>query len=650
VKDAVETVEAARPTARVRCARAAIAAGAAGLAVGCFEASHVLFFSDHVFERPWRQLAGIELRYALVAGLVGALVAWLRPRRCTARTAALVAGLAVGLVLFVWLESEWRSSAGAPAVVGTNLALALVAGLVAASAAASFGRRTGGRALVFVALFAALVHAAVLLWVPVAGRGTSGPAPPVVGEVPPNVVVLVVDTLRADRLSCYGYDRPTSPRLDALAERGCLFESAWAQAPWTRPSVASILTSLYPSSHDTTTQWDRLPRSVPTVAELLHARGYETAAFSANMQVSPFFGFGRGFETFWNSGTYTLRRFTAFGRIEHGVKRWLAVSLAGGLIGKVAGDERILRGTEAESLNARILDWAAERDRGRPAFLYVQYLAPHRPYTPPEDLINDGELDPVALHAEMDVEKERKPYPLESYPPASDEARDGLSRLYDAEIRYCDRELGRLIDRLGEEGVLDERSWLVVTSDHGEEFYDHEQWLHGNSLFEELVGVPLIVVGPGIEGGRRVSDPVELVDLLPTICDWAGAEVSAPVHGASLTPYLEGLAEDEGWPGAGRAYAERPGEPTIRALRTGSRKLIHIDGGPDGGLWLEYDLARDPRERTNLATTEPDPELRRLLEEMRTAAGAFLGERAGDVELEGDVADTLRALGYIGDD
>jgi arylsulfatase A-like enzyme len=470
------------------------------------------------------------------------------------------------------------------------------------------------------------------------------------GQRLPNIVWVTIDTLRGDRLGAYGYapegEPPISPHFDRLAGAGARFDAAYVQAPWTRPSVASMFTGLFPASHDVITQYDRMGTDLPTLAGMLRERGYRTACFSANPQVSPAFGFHRGFDQFWNSYS-SLAETTAVWALRHQLAAW-AFAAVPGLLGQVREAQHGIPRTDAANVNLAIFDWldrdaiagGAEED---PLFLYVQYLDPHDPYHAPDTPPEVEKLDESFLHAPQSL----PPYPLEgsSLPPVAPTVLEALRLAYDREIRFVDRHMDLMLADLRARGLYTEGDYLIVTSDHGEEFYDHQQWLHGRSLYEEMVRVPLIVLGPGIEAGTEIDTPVNLVDLLPTLAGMTGREAPFPHQGEDLFPLLTGRGTGH----SGLAYSHRPNElHPLWMLRKGQRKLIRIGDGEDAML-LAFDLASDPAERQALpeAGGEAWEDLRTILEEARGIEAALKRSGSTRVELSGAVEAGLDGLGYV---
>lgn len=418
-----------------------------------------------------------------------------------------------------------------------------------------------------------------------------------------NVLVILVDTQRADRLGAYGYGRPTSPRLDELAAGAHLFEQARAQASCTFPSVNSLLTSRYPSRF--LGQPGRalgIPEGIPSLGEMLGPRGWDTAAVSASPVVrntpsrhNPTAGYGRGFERFdeeceWRGGGCVTNRALA------------------------------------------TLDRLRE-----PFFLYLHYLDPHGPYSPPRDIrerfvrhrsplrwIRRGNPNPIA---DMIYKKG----PRVEF---GDDDLGLLQDLYDAEVATFDSELARLLDGLRERDVLD-RTVVALVSDHGESFLEHGHIKHCRSLYDTELKTPLLLRLPRQRDGARHATAVQNLDLVPTLLDLLGErEAGGPtLEGRSLVPLLEG----------------RPMEPALsfgaigalRSVNDDRHKLIH---NLRRGTWELYDVVADPGERRNLAR-EDRPTFARL----RTALLDWVARVEGQSGLERsrEAEQRLEALGYL---
>ncbi len=455
---------------------------------------------------------------------------------------------------------------------------------------------------------------------------------------PPNIVLIVIDTLRADHLGCYGYHRPTSPQIDRLAGRGVLFERANSVAPYTRPSTASILTGLYPSVHGAVTHADSIAEGIPMLAERLAAAGYLTAGVHRNGNVSDTFGFGRGFDSYLSPDKEYWRGLRKAGRSKQDP---LFVSQVddGLLTGKAVP---FLRGVESE-----------------PFFLYLHLGGAHDPYAPPRD--STSFLDrPLTTTAELfyrqPVKTQRdKPTVLRQLMigmlPLEDLDRRQIVDLYDGEVTFADAQVGAVLAALAENGYGDD-TLVIVTSDHGEEFWDHGGLGHGEHNFQELLHVPLVIAGPGIER-RRLETPVSLIDLTPTILDLAGVELPGDLPGRSLAAVLGSRRRDLA---ASPVYAEGllrmrgNGDPMLyRSLQSGDLKLVLDFQRQRKQL---YDLAADAGETHNLIATRPR-EARQLLETLIEIHGAnlespYLG-RVEAVDVPEELEEQIRALGYLGD-
>jgi arylsulfatase A-like enzyme/Tfp pilus assembly protein PilF len=450
----------------------------------------------------------------------------------------------------------------------------------------------------------------------------------------PNVLLVAIDTLRADHLGAYGYPRATSPKLDALAHEGVVFEQAISQAPWTAASFASLFTGLYPSVHglDGGVSWapgqssaggtlpfavqKTLPLKQPTLAELLRRHGYQTAGFVSNVYVNSVFGFSHGFLTYDDEHRDYSR---AVGRVKR----------------------------RGEKTNARVFEWL-ELGPEEPFFLFVHYNDPHAPYYPPapfgREWVKDyrGDLTPESTTAVI----QRGGEPVNDLSP---EDLAYLIGLYDGEIAYTDARVGELLERV--RGLDLKRDLLiVVTADHGEEFLEHGSTSHGYTLFEEQVHVPLILHYPSRLKPRRVRAQVRHIDVLPTLLALARIDERPPgVQGQSLVALAEGRTEQ----GPGIAISEATYVGDRKALRrSDGLKLIRSFAGEPDRL---FDLKQDPREQSDLLAAgeaPPEPlvnELTGWLRESQETRTALFGEDgvAQEVILDSETQDRLEALGYI---
>jgi arylsulfatase len=417
------------------------------------------------------------------------------------------------------------------------------------------------------------------------------------GSRRPDVVLLVIDTLRADHLHVYGYSKPTSPHIDALARRATVFENAIAQAPHTIPSVLQIMTSRYVPS------WT-IRREDATLAETLRNAGYQTAAVVENAN----------FETDRNA---------------HGLLRGFDRFYRNGVIHRDSTEQQHWKmGTAGDTITAQAVRWWRGRDRSRPAFLWAHYFDPHDPYMPP--FADDMEELSWGAHSRFpgDIRRtflyrgekgERLPF--------TDADRQHLIDLYDAEIRYADQAIGELLAFLDTQGDLDD-ALIILTADHGESFGEHDLWTHGYSLYEPEIHVPMIVKFPRQRQGERVALPAQTIDLFPTVLDVLGLPAGAlRLEGTSLrqrTPRL--------------AFAFHGAWSTVRGE---SWKLVQR-----GETTQLFQLATDPGERHDVAAANAP-----VVHELRAARErtlATIGLGAGEMERTSDeTVDRLRALGYV---
>ncbi len=606
----------------------------AGWAVGALESLVVTSSTDLAFVDPLGDSFRVALRYA-TAGAVGAVVLAFLPRRLRPNRASSVLFTTLACMAFVTGTSMIHQvyyGGVSTFALGPLVANGLLAG---ACLAAGFGLGRAPAPVAVILVLSLIGHGGVLASAS-KHAPTQGPEVSAAEAGAPNVLFILIDTLRADHLQSYGYDKQTSPTLDGMAQEGLRFDQAYAQATWTRPSVASLMTSLYPASHRTNRLDIRVPSELQTMAETVQAEGYTTACFSANRNVSEVFGFDQGFGTFWTHASAELNsvlRFTTWER----VMEMLRVRSAA---------DRTPETNRAADLTDRALSWSRQHD-GSPYFLYVQYIDPHGPYLPPADFLEEIGMEQPSAETLSNANPVhgKPPFPFFGVEEFSHERLAKLRELYDAEIMYCDREVGRLLDGMRELGLLD-NTYVIVTSDHGEEFFEHKQFGHGQSAFEELARVPLLIDGPGIEPGV-VEGPVELIDLYPTIATWVGAPIPERIQGSDLNDLIAG--GDRG--GATEALISNLRSSELTAWVIGKEKLVRIEHQGEV-RWMLFDLATDPGEQDDLAESKPErlAELKGQLLDRRNAAGAY---QVGDVEtaeIDEEMQQDLNDLGYVEDE
>lgn len=593
--------------------RAAFLGGQAGLGAGALagfvEAVVVILLNPglgEVYVVP-EAILGYGLLGFLVGLLLGALAEavgrrvlgrsrWAPSLAFTLPFAAVLSGLTLVVGRFRLVRDAFEEQP-LPPMVDLTLAVGLLAvgaGLVRAGdwviqrggGVARWGRWSTAGA---VFLFGLTLLIAYPLSRPATGRPASAGARGSDGR--PNLVLILVDTLRADRLSVYGYDRRT-PAIDRLAQEGILFVNAIAQASWTKPSVASILTSLYPSGHQTYRKLDILPDRVVTLAEALAGDGYYTAAFANNPNLSSAFNFDQGFLEF---------HYLAPDYFFYATESTSHLALYGGLrlvrerfLSPWKYPEHYYR--DAREVTDRAIRWL-EGQPPQPFFLLLHYMDPHDPY-----FVHPYNGEGVArVHTP-------RPDPTQA---------ERLSALYDGEVVFLDAHLGRLFAFLRQGGLYD-GAMILLTSDHGEEFYEHGGWWHGTTLYDEQIRVPLIVKPPGGRpSNSRVEEQVRSIDVAPTLLAAAGVPVPPAMQGQPLL--------GDGPVGVEVVFAEEDFEGnSIRAIRRRDWKLIQANPGNPRGLRPKelYRLEQDPWERQNLAPDQRDRarELAELLDRLAVEA------------------------------
>jgi arylsulfatase A-like enzyme len=437
---------------------------------------------------------------------------------------------------------------------------------------------------------------------------------------PPNVIFIVIDTLRRDHVGCYNYERPTTPELDKIAGEGVRCNQAIAASSWTLPSVMSIFTSLPPSLHKLVDPACRLPSAFTTLAAELKKAGYATAAITSNPLTSSKFGFSRGFD-FYDDIT-----------VIHQV----------GDLFLGAEDFRHVRPKSAPPTSDRInqvaLSWLKKHNRDKPFFLFLLYLDPHDDYTPPPPY--DGQF------TDSDYEGKYSGMGTRNLvvPNLSPEDKRQIIGLYDGEIRFTDHYIGRIMEHLKVSGLCD-NAITVVVADHGEEFWDHGGMFHGHTLYEELVRVPLIIRYPGrIPAGLVVKEQVSHLDIMPTILDMAGLPIPAQCQGQSLRPSLEGRSK---LPSGRPAYMETfCAGKNLRGVRTPSQKIVEQ---LHDNRTLMFDLVGDPFEQHNLFGTERAREFVELGAEFglwKQAVAAQTNAPVEQAELPPPLLRKLQSMGY----
>ena len=406
-----------------------------------------------------------------------------------------------------------------------------------------------------------------------ATRGTSG------------AILIIIDALRADHLGCYGYTRDTSPVLDSLAASGVIFRNCQAQSPWTLPSCATIVSGLSVRSHGTVTRGRstyRLDENMKTLPAVLAEEGFTTGGIVNNPLLSHSIGFADHMDYY----------------------RYYP-----------QGD-----GRAGETVD-EALEWLRGNAEGS-FFLMIHIMDPHAPYSPPAPY--DMEYSDVGASAGIGWIMDRD----EPGTVLNPEDRDHLVNMYDGEIRWTDRQLGRLFSGVREMGLSDSLL-IIVVADHGEEFLEHGGVDHGHTLYQELLHVPLIIAGSSISPGTDVENNVAQFDIMPTVLDHFGIPIPADVQGLSL---LREIPLNRELPSSGLRNVN------LASVLLGKGKVI---GDMDTFEYVFYDLDPDPEEHEPV---EPDPRAVAGLEDYWSTPPVF---EPPLVDNEAEVQQTLRDLGYI---
>jgi arylsulfatase A-like enzyme len=418
-------------------------------------------------------------------------------------------------------------------------------------------------------------------------------------ERPPNVLLVVVDTLRKDHLGCYGYSRDTSPNIDRLAEVAVRYDSAIAQAPWTTASLGSLLTSQYPSAIGIKDDRSILDDDWVLLSEVLRDNGYTTGAVVSHTYCSSRWNFSQGFDYFEEGEIYNQKS-------SPGVTRDALLFL--------------------------------KRHQDGPFFLFLHYFDPHDAY-----LVHPGFDFSTGRPYDGPVRGRLNAGTLRALPPdlrAEDVAE--IVRRYDSEIAFTDKYIGRVLQLLRQLELFDD-ALIIVTADHGEEFKDHGGLRHGHTLYQEQINVPLIVKYPG-HGGGVVRDTVALLDIYPTVLEVVGLSVDHEIEGVPL-PRLGSSVHG----GSRTVFSEtsRRGGSELRAAVSGPIKIIR---NLDQDALETYDLSTDPRERHDLSARQVVE-----IEDLLRAQESWLREMAArdrsgsEIELTPEEIEHLRSLGYVTD-
>ncbi|MBN2246819.1 MAG: sulfatase [Candidatus Aminicenantes bacterium] len=437
-----------------------------------------------------------------------------------------------------------------------------------------------------------------------------------------NVILISIDTLRADHLGCYGYGKDTSPNIDALASDSALFLNVYSASPWTLPSHVSMLTGLYGAHHQVYHDSESMDPGDVTLAEILRENSYKTTAFTGGGFVSAVYGFSKGFDSYYE------------------------------------GEGGVFHQDSAERIFSVVSQWI-DRSEDQAFFLFIHTYQPHSPYACPPPykfmfLDDDAKLGHVDLIQHLGGNDCL-------YKELPDEERRNIIALYDGEIRYTDELLiAPLITKLKEAGLY-ERTLLILTSDHGEEFFEHSAWGHGYSVYDEALKVPLLIKFPVSRfKGKKITNVVSLVDIMPTILDWLEVDFSdIKIDGTSLLPMLTDRENTD------RKFLAEVAENVLNhhnleKITSNQNKLKLIlnksSGAPDVEFFrfpppdipaIEvYDLEADKMEKNNVAENYPDL-TRKIIAWIDDFYSQAVKKDVKKMVMDEKLKEQLRALGYI---
>ena len=385
------------------------------------------------------------------------------------------------------------------------------------------------------------------------------------GKKPPNVVLIVIDTLRRDHLGCYGYGRDTSPRIDQFARDAIRCDDMIAASSWTIPSMMSIFTGLPPSLHQATFG-STFGAGITTLAESLSGCGYQTTGIAANPFAKSINGFAIGFDSYIDYSGVVAE-----------------ISKTG-----AAPPPWAVRTSDAVTRLAS--QWLERRDANAPFFLYAFYFDPHADYVPPPpyDTMFDRDYAGSVKGNIMSLPNQT----------LADRDKEHVRALYDGEIRSTDEQVGALIAKIDALG-LSRDTIVIITSDHGEELWDHGGTLHGHTLYDELVRVPFIIRWPGhLDGGKSISGQVSNMSVMPTLLDAIGVQVPTQCQAPSVLECLQGKPLP-----AQRVFSETDYQGLdLTSVRTLTQKIVI---NREKGDRRVFDLAADPGEQHDLSSSHP---------------------------------------------
>lgn len=587
----------------------------------------VVFTYTSKYDPHWgllmRYFAAFALFFSAMASMMLGKIAWRFPRICfSQRLYAIIAMLFLGLAYAVWTKDNLL-----PHIHDSHYWWFLVAAAILASGAYWLLTRLPRQyflslALLFCVMIAPspVIHAARQHFH--SSHETALPASHPVRHV----ILITIDTLRQDALQPYNRDAPDTPRINQFSQDSAVFTSAFSTAPWTFPSVASILTGAPPRVHHVLDSKATLPEEIPTIAEAMKDAGYRTAAIGRNSMLLPHSNFDQGFQEYhwFPQKNVWLQNYN--------------IGLTHNLL-ELFG----LESPDAALLTDYAIQWLTAHAQQN-FFLWLHYFDPHMPYTPPQSFLPS---DP-ALREQGAFFEEVRGGRMGSMG-RTPEGRAWIRALYDGEVRFLDTELGRLWKAMKSISIYDD-ALIVFTSDHGEEFWDHDRFEHGHTLYNELIRVPLLLKRPGKHEHTTIETPVSTQSIMPTVLDLCGVQTDAQ---ALLLPPLSPLLQND--PDAYQAQPIYTGATLffdhIEAVIFDGMKYIR---GSMTGQEQLFNLNNDPHERNAVTALDPlNLEKGRKLLDGAITEDARISERLGvsrekkDIIRDQDAMRALQALGYL---
>ncbi len=442
-----------------------------------------------------------------------------------------------------------------------------------------------------------------------------------------DLVLLTVDSLRADHVTWHGYNRETTPFLESMSEQAHTFRNAFANACYTRQSFPSMMTSEFPSK---SREGGGLASDAIPIAQVLSSKGYTTGGFHSNPYLGPQFGYDRGFDMFYDSNTDP----SGLGRLRLWVKEavpdesivYRTLEKAFAKTQEKAGVDPGTPSIPADQMTDEVIEWVESTTDG-PRFLWTHYMDVHHPFTPPEEYQLKFREEPVSKRRAIQLQRTM----LDKPETITEEDLKDLIDLYDAEIRFFDAEAKRLIESIQTHWGSD--VVIIFTADHGEEFRDHGGFSHGGTLYDELLHVPLLL-SDETDGGVY-DEIVSLLDIAPTFLDYTGEKIPEHFQGESLKSLIDGEQRN-------RTYVVGDHGKTV-AYRDEKWKYIT---GPDRTEL--YNIVDDSDEKKNRSETDTEviKEIEATLEK-HSNLGEYEENKIEENYLEEDVQDRLEQLGYL---